>query len=339
MRLGPLVRRTAVVSAAFALDRAIGDPVRPTHPARLMGRAIARYETHARSWTAGDPARERRAGTALAVGLPVAVYLGTRAGLRLLPRRLRPFGEVWLLSTAFAAKDLADAARRVGVGLDESLALGRYQVSMIVGRDTAELTEADVVRATVETVAENTSDGVVAPILAAVAGGAPAALAYKAASTLDSMVGYKNERYRDFGWASARLDDLLNLVPARLTAVLATVAGGRGLGSARRWWEDRTLHDSPNAGLVEASFAQALQVRLGGPARYGDRLVEREYVGCEFAPAQRADIERVIALSARVGELSLAVGLAARWGCWARGLARSRGGSRRRRAATSARGR
>ena len=170
-------------------------------------------------------------------------------------------------------------------------------------------------------------------------GGAPVALAYKAVSTLDSMVGYKNERYRDFGWASARLDDLLNLVPARLTAVLATVAGGRGLGAARRWWQDRTLHESPNAGLVEASFAQALRVRLGGPARYGDRLVDREYVGREFAPAEREDIERVIALSARVGELALAVGLAVRWACWCVATRRGRRRSRRRRAAKSASGR
>lgn len=337
MRLGSLMRRTAVVSAAFALDRAIGDPVRPTHPARLMGLAIARYDVAARSWAAGDPARERQAGIALALGLPAAAYLGSRAALRLLPRSLRPLGEAWLVSTAFAAKDLADAARRVEAGLDESLAAGRYRVSMIVGRDTAEMTEADVVRATVETVAENTSDGVVAPILAAVVGGAPAAMAYKAVSTLDSMVGYKNERYRDFGWASARLDDLLNLAPARLTALLATAAGGRGLGPARRWWEDRTLHESPNAGLVEASFAQALQVRLGGPARYGGRLVEREYVGREFAPAERADIERVISLSTRVGELALAVGLAVRWDCWLLGRARGLRGSRRPRAAKSAR--
>ena len=328
MRFGHLVRRTVVVTAAFALDRAIGDPVRPTHPARLLGRAIVRAETAARSWAGDDPARERQAGVVLAVGLPAATYLVTRAALRLLPRPLRLLDEIWLVSTAFAAKDLADAARRVDRALDDSPAAGRRQVAMIVGRDTSEMTEADVVRATVETVAENTSDGVVAPILAAVAGGAPGALAYKAVSTLDSMVGYKDERYRNLGWASARLDDLLNLVPARLTAVLATVAGGRGLGTARRWWEDRTLHESPNAGLVEASFSQALGVRLGGPARYGGRLVEREHVGREFAPAGRADIERAIVLSTRVGELALVTGLAVRWACWARSLWRHRSGSR-----------
>ena len=201
--------------------------------------------------------------------------------------------------------------------MDESLAAGRYQVSMIVGRDTAEMTEADVVRATVETVAENTSDGVVAPILSAVAGGAPVALAYKAVSTLDSMVGYKNERYRHFGWASARLDDLLNLVPARLTAVLATVAGGPGPG--RR----APLVGGPHACTraptpVWSRRRSPRRCRCGSAGRRATATAwsSASTWAREFAPAERADIERVIALSARVGELALAVGLAARWTCW-----------------------
>jgi len=181
---------------------------------------------------------------------------------------------------------------------------------MIVGRDTAELDEADIVRATVETVAENTSDGVVAPLVFGAVGGAPLALGFKAVSTLDSMVGYKNDRYRYFGWASARLDDAANLIPARLTAVLATVAGLGGPRQVRRWLQDRVLHESPNAGLVEAAFAQALRVRLGGPARYGGRMVERPSVAAEFAAPERADIARVVALSDRVGYLALGVVLA-----------------------------
>jgi adenosylcobinamide-phosphate synthase len=124
------------------------------------------------------------------------------------------------------------------------------------------------------------------------------------------MVGYRNQRYRDFGWASARLDDILNLVPARLTAVLATAASGRGPGAVRRWWQDRRLHSSPNAGLVEAAFAQALGLKLGGSASYSGVVIERPSVGEEFEPPALPDIERAVRLSEAVGCLSLAIGLA-----------------------------
>lgn len=302
--MGRALERAGVLVAAYALDRAIGDPPRPTHPARLMGRAITLYETLAR-WIVSTPEQERKAGTLLAVGLPTLVWGSSRGLLSLLPRPLRLAAEVWLAATAFASRDLGLAARRVSQGLDRSLEEGRSEVAMIVGRETAQMTEADVVRATVETVAENTSDGVVAPLVFAALGGAPLALGFKAVSTLDSMVGYKNERYLDFGRASARLDDALNLFPARLTAMLATLAGGKGVGAVRRWLEDRRHHASPNAGLVEASFAQALGVRLGGPARYGGIVVERPAMGAEYPAPVRADIDRAIGLSERVGYMTL----------------------------------
>lgn len=309
---GAVLERCTVVAAAYAVDRLVGDPPRPTHPARLMGRVIEAYESGARLVTNG-PAQERIAGVALAGALPLGVTLGTWRLLRVLPAVLRVPAEIWLLSTALASRDLGQAATRVERGLERSLEDGRHEVSMIVGRDTAELDEAAIVRATVETVAENTSDGVVAPLVFAAVGGAPLALGFKAVSTLDSMVGYKNERYRYFGWASARLDDAANLLPARLTAALATVAGRGGPRQVRRWLEDRVYHESPNAGLVEAAFAQALRVRLGGSAVYGGRLVERPSVGAEFAPPVRADIARVVALSDRVGLLSLGVVLGSLW--------------------------
>jgi adenosylcobinamide-phosphate synthase len=277
-----------------------------------MGNAIAAYEAGARR-AIGGPAQERLAGVVLAVALPLGVTLGTWRLLRALPTVLRVPAEIWLLSTALASRDLGQAATRVERGLERSLEDGRREVSMIVGRDTAEMDEADIVRATVETVAENTSDGVVAPLVFAAVGGAPLALGFKAVSTLDSMVGYKNERYRYFGWASARLDDAANLLPARLTAALATVAGRGGLRQVRRWLDDRVYHESPNAGLVEAAFAQALEVRLGGPARYGGRMVERPAVGAEFSAPERADIARVVALSDRVGFLALGVVLGSLW--------------------------
>jgi len=305
---GRCVRRAALIAAAFAVDAAIGDPVRPTHPARLMGHAIAGYERAFRVVAGPRPGHsaERAAGAALAVGLPLGVYLVVRRVLGALPRWARPFGQVWLVSTALAGNELAHSAERVGDGLDESLDSGREAVSMIVGRDTRQMTESDIVRSAVESVAENTSDAVVAPLFYAAAGGAPLALAYKAVSTLDSMVGYRNERYLHFGWASARLDDVLNLLPARLTAVLAVLGGGKGLGDLRRAWAERVHHPSPNAGLVEASFAYGLGVRLGGPASYGGTIVDRPYLGGSEAPAPEfGDLTRVATLSRRVGALSL----------------------------------
>lgn len=322
MRLGPLVYRSAVVTAGVALDRAIGDPVRPTHPARLLGHAIALYERGARR-VVHDAAGERNAGIVLAAALPLATWGATAALLRSLPVWLRPPAEAWLIGTALAARDLGDAARRVDAGLEGSLDQGRAAVAMIVGRDTAELTEEQVVRATVETVAENCSDGVVAPLFYAYLGGAPLALAFKAVSTLDSMVGYRNERYQHLGWASARLDDAANLVPARATALLAVLAGrGWDVGALGQAWRDRVHHASPNAGLVEAAFAQGLSVRLGGPAVYGGRAVERPAVGEGYAAPNRADIGRAVALSDRVGLLAAAGGLLALWAGYARRLAR-----------------
>lgn len=303
-----LARRAFVLGAAFAVDAAIGDPVRPTHPARLMGRAIQVSEWTARRLPglSGNPAKERAAGTALAAGLPLGVFVLTRRLLRSLPGWVRPAAEVWLVSTALAGTELSRSAERVGHGLDSSLEEGRRAVSMIVGRDTRTMTESAVVRSAVESVAENTSDGVVAPLLYAAAGGAPLALAYKAVSTLDSMVGYRTERHLHFGRSSARLDDAANLVPARLTAALAILAGGRGPGALRRAWAERVHHASPNAGLVEASFAHALGVRLGGPAAYGGRVVERPFLGGAGAAATtRDDLRRVAALSRRVGALAL----------------------------------
>lgn len=303
-----LAGRALVLGAAFAVDTVIGDPVRATHPARLLGRAISVFEWAVRRLPgfSGDPAKERAAGIVLAAGLPPATFVVTRRLLRSLPGWVRPAADVWLVSTALAGTELARSAERVEQGLDSSLDDGRRAVSMIVGRDTRTMTESDVVRSAVESVAENTSDGVVAPLLYAAAGGAPLALAYKAVSTLDSMVGYRTERHLHFGRSSARLDDAANLVPARLTAVLAVLAGGGGPGALRRAWAERVHHASPNAGLVEASFANALGLRLGGPAAYDGRVVERPYLGGPVAqPPARADLARAAALSRRVGVLAL----------------------------------
>lgn len=311
--------RAAVVCTGFVLDRAIGDPVRPTHPARLLGRAIAGYERAVRP-RVSSAAGERAAGVVLAVGLPLTTFAAVRTLTRRLPRPAAFALEAWLVGTALAGRDLGDAARRVTAALDMGLSEGRAEVAMIVGRETADLSPDEVVRATVETVAENTSDGVIAPLWYAWLGGAPLALAYKAVSTLDSMVGYRNERYRDFGWASARLDDLLNWLPARLTALLAVAAGDGGREALAGSWRDRVQHASPNAGLVEASFAHSLGIRLGGPARYGSVIVEREPVGDGGRPPEPIDVDRAVRLSDEIARLALGLGAGA-------ALAAARGGT------------
>lgn len=300
-----------MVLVGFLLDRAVGDPVRPTHPARLLGRLIQRYEAVVLPRVAGRPVRERLAGVGLALGLPVSTLFVARSFLRLLPGGVRFAAEAWLVGTCLAGKDLGDAARRVNSALDEGIERGRGEVAMIVGRDTDQMTPEEVVRATVETVAENTSDGVVAPLLYAFAGGAPLSLAYKAVSTLDSMVGYRDERYLRFGWASARLDDLANLLPARLTALLATLVGGGGRRSVRAWWRDRIHHQSPNAGLVEASFAHGLGVRLGGTATYRGVTVRRPQLGRCHRPPGSADVERAVRMSEQLSLVALGLGVGA----------------------------
>lgn len=325
MRRRGSIWRPLVLAAAFALDAAIGDPVRPTHPARVMGRTINGCEWTLRRVLPGSPGSVERArgellaGRALAVGLPLGTYLSTSWALRRLPRWARPLGEVWLVSTALAGTDLARSAERVEVGLRASLDEGRRAVSMIVSRDTRTMTEADVVRSTVESVAENTSDAVVAPLLFAAVGGAPLALAFKAVSTLDSMVGYKNERYLNLGRSSARLDDIANFIPARLTALLALLAQGKALVATREVWAERVHHASPNAGLVEAAFAHALGLRLGGAAVYEGAVVERPALGGPEATAPtRADLPRVASLSRRVGVLALGASLGVLWACGGR---------------------
>jgi adenosylcobinamide-phosphate synthase len=198
-----------------------------------------------------------------------------------------PFGfvlSVLLISTTLASKGLAQA----GMAVFRELAAGRLpearaQLARVVGRDSGGLPMPDVVRGTVETVAENTVDAVVAPLFYAFLGGSPLALAYRAVNTLDSMLGYRNEKYRDFGWAAAKLDDLANYIPARLGGVLlcllAPLVGGTWRRTFAVWRRDRRAHPSPNSGHPEAAVAGALGVRLGGGNHYQGVLHVRPYLG------------------------------------------------------------
>jgi adenosylcobinamide-phosphate synthase len=306
------------VIIACLLDAVVGDPRWLPHPVRVMGRVIAWCDDRIRPLLR-RPASQRIAGVALALGLPALVYLVGWGVIELAGKVHWAFGrgvEVVLAFTTLAARDLADHARSVLRALEAgSLQEAREAISKIVGRDTAGLSEGEIVRATVETIAESTSDGIIAPLFYMVIGGAPLALAYKAVNTLDSMVGHHDERHRHFGWASARLDDGANWVPARLTACLFVLGGWllfRCIGTAWRAWSillrDGKKHPSPNSGRPEAAMAGALGVQLGGMNLYDGVPEERTLLG-DPGPALVASHIRS-ALSLMMTASLLAVGLA-----------------------------
>jgi adenosylcobinamide-phosphate synthase len=303
----------ALAAAAFGLDLLLGDPRGWPHPVVWIGRLIGRLEA---LWT-GLCGRTRLAGMLLA-GSTLGVAGGIAWGALALAGRAHPWlgaaAALWLAWSCLALRALhvesLAVVRRLEVG---DLAGARQALSMIVGRDTAALDEAGVLRATIETVTENTSDGVIAPLFYLCLGGPVAALLYKAASTLDSMVGYDNERYRAVGWASARLDDGLNLVPARLTGALFVVAAAcLRLDAAGAWRclrRDARKHKSPNAGFPEAAAAGALGLRLGGPACYGGRWVEKVSLGDERQPVTPGAYRQTVRLMYLASGFALALGV------------------------------
>ncbi|MBR1456569.1 MAG: cobalamin biosynthesis protein CobD [Oscillospiraceae bacterium] len=286
----------------FVLDLLLGDPasLSAVHPVVLMGRCIGALERRLRARFSKTPEGERRAGVLLACILPPGTLLLTALLLRIFDRLWWPAGfalrAVWCWQ-ALAIKDLRDESMAVLETLQSgTLDDARRAVSRIVGRDTRALDRDGVIRAAVETVAENFSDGVVAPMLYMFIGGAPLALCYKAVNTMDSMVGYKNERYLWFGRAAARLDDAANYVPSRLAALLliasAFLGGCDASGAARVWKRDRRKHASPNAAQCEAAMAGALGLRLAGPASYFGQTLDKPYIGDALRPIEAEDIRR-----------------------------------------------
>jgi adenosylcobinamide-phosphate synthase len=273
-----------IVIAAVVLDWLLGDPRQLPHPVVGIGKLISLLETALR----GRLGAEGRLGGLFLVLLTVAGAVAAGAGIISSLRHIHPWvglaGEAALAWFCLAARSLHRESKRAADALESGdLEGARQWLSQIVGRDTAELSEEQVWRATVETVAENSSDGVVAPLFYLMVGGPLAALAYKAVNTLDSMVGYKNERYLQFGWAAARLDDLLNWLPARLTGLLICGAAplvGLSRGDAWRIMvRDGRKHSSPNAGIPEAAVAGALGVQLGGASSYFGQTVEKPFIG------------------------------------------------------------
>ncbi len=289
----PLPARALAVAAGLLADRAAGEPPVQPHPVAVFGRIMRAVE-------AGIYADRRSAGvwhvvTGLAVGAAAGAVVRSTAAATYL---------------AVAGRALGDSARGVAAALDHrDIERARALLPTLVGRDPSGLDEKEIARATVESVAENTVDAVVAPALWALAGGAVGALGYRAVNTLDAMVGHRSPRYLSYGWASARVDDIAGWVPARVTAGL--VAAVRPVAAAEVWRavrQDAPAHPSPNSGVAEAAFAAALGLRLGGVNHYGTRVELRPPLG-SGRPAEPADIMRAVQLSEHVG-LALVGGLA-----------------------------
>jgi len=289
-----------IIGAAFVLDLLLGDPEGWPHPVRWMGRAIEHFEPKFRQLKL----QTGRAGALFALSLILGTFLLTWLAIAL-AGWLHPAAgialEVILLFYCISVRSLEKAALGVFTALrHEGVQGGRAAVAMIVGRETAALDEPEVARATVETVAENLVDGVLSPLFYALLGGVPLALAFKMINTLDSMVGYNNEKYREFGRAAARIDDAANYIPARLSvlfiALTAQLTTKRGWPALLTGFRDGRKHTSPNAGFSEAAFAGALEVRLGGPGTYHGKLVEKPHLGEAYRAVTTDDIPRACRL-------------------------------------------
>ncbi|MFR9676607.1 cobalamin biosynthesis protein [Streptomyces sp. TR02-1] len=290
------------VTLGFLADRALGDP-RRGHPVALFGRAATRAERLL--WQ--DSRAAGAVCTALCVGGPALMA----AALDRAARRARsPLPHLALTAVAawaaLGGTSLTREARAVGAALAAGdLPAARAGLPHLCGRDSDALDADGLARAVLESVAENTSDAVVGALVWGAAAGVPGLVAFRAVNTLDAMHGHRSPRYRRFGWAAARLDDVAGWPGARLTAGLAALAGPDPRGALRAWRRDAFRHPSPNAGPVEAAFAGALGVRLGGTLAYGGRVEHRPVLNASGARATACDIERASGLSRRVGLLTL----------------------------------
>ena len=308
------------VLGGFVLDAVFGDPAWLPHPVVLMGKCISKLEKTLRARFPKTQQGELLAGAVLAFCLPVGTFLLTSA-VCLLAAKISPWlglaVQMFWCGQALAAKGLVQESRNVYNKLVKpDLPAARKAVSRIVGRDTENLTAEGVTKAAVETVAENASDGVIAPLLYMLLGGAPLALTYKAVNTMDSMVGYKNENYLYFGRAAAKLDDVANYIPSRLAALLwaaaAALTGNDAKGAWRIWRRDRRNHASPNSAQTESACAGALGVQLAGPAYYFGEYYPKPTIGDALRPIEPQDILRADRMMYAASILALVLGLVIR---------------------------
>ncbi len=305
------------LSAGFILDLLLGDPLWLPHPVRLIGRLALWVEPCCRRIIR----HECLAGAVFALGIVLVTGGGVGLvlwGLEQIHPVVAGLAMVYFMFTGLAVQDLAQEARAVWQALQvQDLDKARRRLSRIVGRDTAQLDAPAIVRGTVETVAESTVDGILAPLFFATLGGAPALWAYKAVNTLDSMVGHREAPYTRFGWMAARMDDVANFVPARVGLLLfatgALMAGGRPGTCWRIGWRDGGKHPSPNAGISEAAMAGALGVRLGGRNTYDGVEDVRPYIGDPVRPLDASCIPQAIHVMYATSAAALAIFLGTRW--------------------------
>ena len=310
------------VLGGFVLDALFGDPAWLPHPVVYMGKAISKLEKFLRPRLPKTPQGELLGGAIVAFCLPVGTFLLTGLvcwGAARLHLLLGLAVQMFWCGQALAARGLVQESTNVYKELKKpDLPGARKAVSRIVGRDTAELTAEGVTKAAVETVAENASDGVIAPLLYMLIGGAPLALTYKAINTMDSMLGYKNEKYLYFGRVPAKLDDVANYIPSRLAGLLWVAAAAfthnDAKGAWKIWRRDRRNHASPNSAQTESACAGALGVQLAGPAYYFGQYYPKRTIGDALRPIEPEDILRANRMMYVASSFALA------WGCALRAL-------------------
>ena len=308
------------VLGGFVLDAIFGDPAWLPHPVVYMGKAISALEKGLRARLPKTPEGELWGGRILAFCLPVGTFALTCLvciGAAALHPLLGLAVQMFWCGQALAAKGLVQESTNVYRELlKPDLPAARIAVSRIVGRDTEALTVEGVTKAAVETVAENASDGVIAPLFYMLLGGAPLALTYKAINTMDSMVGYKNTQYLYFGRAAAKLDDIANYLPSRIAALLwiaaAALTGNDARNAWRIWRRDRRNHASPNSAQTESACAGALNVQLAGPAYYFGQYYPKPTIGDAVRPIEPEDIRRANRMMYAESLLALALGLVIR---------------------------
>lgn len=285
----------------WLLDLIFGDPVRLPHPIVWFGRMIAFGEKHL-----NRGAHRQLKGAVMAVSLIVGVFAlawGIHSYLSVLSSQFSLIFDVLIIFYCLAGTTLIREVRQVFLALDRSLNEGRAQVARIVGRDTSELSAQEVRTAALETLAENLSDGVIAPLFWLMLLGTPGMLAYKMVNTLDSMIGYHTERYLQFGCWAARIDDVANYIPARLTALLMVIWCPKCLGFVRKYG---CCHASPNSGYPEAALASILNCRFGGPHKYFGEVFDKPYIGDNDRELTTADMKTAVRVN-RTAEIIMVV--------------------------------
>ena len=305
-----------IIPAAFILDLIFGDPESMPHPVRWMGRSISVLEPRFRKFNV----RLKTSGAILSIFLILMTWCLTLIlvlSAQIIHPVLRTCIEILIIYYCISVRSLEKSAMEVYRLLNHGeLGTAKKKLAFIVGRDVKKLSEQGVAMAAVETVAENLVDGVISPLFFAAIGGAPLAMAYKMVNTLDSMIGYKNEKYRDFGKAAAKIDDAVNFIPARLSIPVISLAvqilSGRGRGAFKTAIKEGSKHTSPNAGYPEAAFAGGLGIKIGGPNYYGGQLVPKPYIGERLGKAKIEHIRK----ACDIMMLSSLLWITGLWGFW-----------------------